>query len=440
MSTNRALLLSFAAAILVGAALLSTDAASAAGEGLPFIDALFTATSAVCVTGLVVVDTGAAFSRFGQSVILALIQLGGLGIMTYSTFVLLLAGKRISLRDRAIVQSAFSPTPIKSARRLLAGIVATTLAAEAVGAALLYAEFGGVPDRLYSAVFHAVSAFCNAGFSLYADSLARFRASPAVNLTVTALIVLGGIGFPVVRDVAARLTGRAKRLSLHAKLALSSYGAMLAVGVVYVYVMEWGNALRGLGYGEQALAVWTQTVTLRTAGFNTLDFANLSNATLFFAIIYMFVGACPGSTGGGVKTTTAALLLAAVRSRFRGENGTTLFQRTVPEATVTRALAVVLASFALLNAATLLLVILETGGVSHGDTRGRFLELLFEATSAFGTVGLSMGVTSGLTFASKLVIVGLMFTGRLGPLTLALAVEPREAKRFAYAEENVMVG
>ncbi|MCA9771931.1 MAG: TrkH family potassium uptake protein [Myxococcales bacterium] len=436
----RALVLSFAGAIAVGAVLLWLPPATVAPGHLGFVDALFTATSATTVTGLVVVDTGTVFTRFGQCVILGLIQLGGLGIMTFSTILLLLVGKRVSFRDRVAVQSAFTHAQIPSMAALLRWVVLATLAAEGLGALLLWVGFRGEPHRAFSALFHAVSAFCNAGFALYPDSLTRWRSDPVINLTVTTLIIAGGTGFLVFRDTVLVMTGRRRRLSLNTKICWITYMALLAGGVLFFGVLERNNSLRGLPLGEKALATWFQVVTLRTAGFNTLDFSTFANATLFFSIIYMFIGASPGSCAGGIKTSTFAVLVAAARSRLSGHLRVSIFQRSVPDATVTRALAIVLASFVVINGAALALMIVQTGSHSHAATRGLFLELLFEVTSAFGTVGLSTGVTPTLSPIGKLIIISVMFAGRLGPITLALATTAGRERRFTYAQENVMVG
>ena len=438
----------FAGAIVAGTVLLALPAASTSGR-LPLLDALFTATSAVCVTGLTVVDTGTRFTPFGQAVILALIQLGGLGIMTFAVFFGLLLGRRITFTDRLVIQDSMHHSPTAELRRLLRYIVAFTASVEMAGAVLLWlrwrSEFPGLRG-VYLSVFHAISAFCNAGFSLFPDSLVRYRGDLAVNLVVSGLVILGGLGFLVNVELRDKLTYRLKGrrahpLSLHTRLALHVTGWLLAVGFLAILVLEWRNLLHGLPLGEKLLAAWFQSVVPRTAGFNTLDYARASAATLFFTILLMFVGASPGSTGGGIKTTTFGLLLSLARARWRGYQRAMMFGRTIPEAVMNRAMSVTLLSWVLASAAVLLLAVAEQGVGPHDASEPRFLALMFEAVSAFATVGLSAGVTAHLGPVAKTVLIVLMFVGRVGPLTIALAAGRRRgAGRYEYAEENVMVG
>jgi trk system potassium uptake protein TrkH len=439
---------SFAFVITVGTVLLSFPFAQA-GAPVSLVDALFTATSAVCVTGLTVVDTGSRFSSAGQAVILALIQVGGLGLMTFAVFVGVILGRKVAFTDRMVVQDSMHHTPKAGVRRLVRYVLGFTLASEAAGAFLLWLRFRSqfpAGEAAWHSVFHAVSAFCNAGFGLLPDNLVRYRGDLLVNLAITGLIVLGGLGFLVnmeLRDQAVlRLRGRrAPHLTLHARLALVVTAALLAGGMVVFLVLEWDNVLRGLPLGERALAAWFQAVTPRTAGFNTIDYGQVSSATLFFTIFLMFVGASPGSTGGGIKTTTFGLLVALVVARWRGRGRATLFHRTIPHAVMDRALLLTLLAWALVSLAAGLLVLTETGGVPHAAADPRFVALMFEAVSAFGTVGLSTGITPSLSALGKLVLVLVMYAGRVGPLTLVLAVGPRQERgRFRYAEENVMVG
>lgn len=441
------LVLSFAAAIGLGTLLLMLPAA-AAGARLGFVDALFTATSATCVTGLVVVDTGTGLSRFGQGVVLALIQLGGLGIMTYSSVFLLALGRRISFRGQALLEDTLGRGERTPVRRLVGHVMLFTLAIEGAGALLLAAAFARTlppGEALYHGVFHAVSAFCNAGFSLNPDSLMGYRADAPVNITVMGLVVLGGLGFLVLDDAkdawAHWRAGRVVRLRLHSKVVLSGTAALTLAGAGGIWLFERVNALAGLPWGETALACLFQSVTPRTAGFNTLDYAALSDKTLFLTILLMFVGASPGSCGGGIKITTAALLGALFRARLLGRRRVSLFRRTVPDATVARAVTIAVASFAFATAAIFLLLAAELGPVPHGASGGAFLEYFFEVVSAFGTVGLSTGTTPTLSTAGRLLVTAAMFAGRLGPLTLAVALGMRgERDRLWYAEENLMVG
>jgi trk system potassium uptake protein TrkH len=439
---------SFTFAILLGTLLLSLPLAQA-GDPVSVLDAFFTATSAVCVTGLTVVDTGTRFSPVGQAVVLALIQVGGLGLMTFAVFVGVVLGRKVAFTDRMVIQDSMHHTPKAGVRRLVRYVLGFTLASEAAGALLLWLRFRGQfpsGEAAWQSVFHAVSAFCNAGFGLLPDNLVRYRGDLLVNLAITALIVVGGLGFLVnmeVRDQAVlRLRGRrAPMLTLHARLALTVTAALLVAGTLAFLALEWDNALRGLPPGERLLASWFQSVTPRTAGFNTVDYGRVSSDTLFFTIFLMFVGASPGSTGGGIKTTTFGLLVALVVARWRGRGRATVFHRTIPHAVMDRALMLTLLAWALVSLGIGLLVFTETHGRPFGEAEPRFVALMFEAVSAFGTVGLSTGLTPSLSPAGKLVLAALMFVGRVGPLTLVLAVGPRQERgRFRYAEENVMVG
>ncbi|HEX9186087.1 MAG TPA: TrkH family potassium uptake protein [Vicinamibacteria bacterium] len=439
---------SFVVVILAGTLLLSLPAAQA-GEPVSLLDTLFTATSAVCVTGLTAVDTGSRYSLLGQAVILGLIQTGGLGLMTFAVFAGVLLGRRVAFTDRMVIQDSMHHTPRAGIRRLVRYVVGFTLATEAAGALLLWLRFRGqfaAGEAVWLSVFHSVSAFCNAGFGLFSDNLVRYRGDLLVNIAVTGLVVLGGLGFLVnleLRDqVAQRLRGRAgPLLTLHARLTLLVTASLLAAGTLAFLALEWDNALRGLPLGERLLAGWFQSVTPRTAGFNTIDYGQVSPDTLFFTIVLMFVGASPGSTGGGIKTTTFGLLCALVVARWRGRGRASMFHRTIPHAVMDRALLLALLAWATVSLAVFLLVATETHGVPFGAAEPRFLALMFEAVSAFGTVGLSTGITPSLSAAGKVVLVALMFAGRVGPLTLVFAVGPRQERgRFRYAEENVMVG
>jgi trk system potassium uptake protein TrkH len=412
-------------------------------------DAFFTATSAACVTGLTVVDTGTRLSPFGQAVVLGLIQTGGLGLMTFAVFVGVALGGRVAFTERILIQESMHHTPSAGVRRLVRYVLAFTLVSEAVGAAWLWLRLReDLPPAaaIWSAVFHSVSAFCNAGFGLLPDSLVRYRGDLVMNLGVTGLIILGGLGFLTsmeLRDhVAARLRRqRPPQPTLHTRLVLLVTGSLLVGGVLVYLVLEWDNLLSGLPVGERLLAAWFLSVTSRTAGFNTVDYGQASPETLFFTIFLMFVGASPGSTGGGIKTTTLGLLVALVVARWRGRGRASVFQRTIPHAVMDRALLLAMLAWALVSLAIGLLVMAESAGVPFRDAEPRFVALMFEAVSAFGTVGLSTGITSGLGASSKLVLIALMFVGRVGPLTLVLAMSPRQRRgRFRYAEENVMVG
>ncbi len=452
------LVLGFAGAIAVGTVLLSLPVAWQPGVRVGLVDAFFTATSALCVTGLVVRDTASTWSPFGQVVILLLIQMGGLGIMTMSTLLALLLGKRIFLQQRLLLQEALGSLDLGGVVRITRYILLTALTVEAVGAALLTLRFllepGTPPGRaLWLGTFHAVSAFNNAGFDLFGlrpltwgdatlvgSSLMPFVADVWVNAVVTGLIILGGLGYPVLADLAlwarARRHGRAHRPSLQTKVVLAVTALLLGAGTVLLYLWERGNpaTLGPLPEGSRWLAAWFQAVTARTAGFNTVPIQALTNASAFFLIMLMFVGASPGGTGGGVKTTALGVIALAVRAVVRGERDICLGVRRVRREALDRALAVTATALFWVTAVILALSSLEDKP---------FLPLAFEAMSAFGTVGLSMGVTPALSDAGRLLLCATMFLGRLGPVTLAAAIARRQAAAqplVQLPEERVMIG
>jgi len=434
---------SFAGAIAVGTALLSLPVASTSGESIGLVDALFTSTSAVCVTGLIVKNTGADFTHFGQLVILALIQLGGLGIMTFSVAMLLLMGRRLAAAHGVAMRQVLDQESGREVQQLLRFIVRVTFGVEAAGAAVLFvclASREGYTARCaYHAVFHAVSAFCNAGFSLYGNSFEAFRGHVGLNLAVTSLIIVGGLGFPVLRDLMVmgrrRRMGEGRSVRLHTgtRVVLTTSAVLIVLGAVLFYSLERGSTLGNAGPGERVLASYFQSVTARTAGFNTVDIASVRTPVLVVLMFLMFIGASPGSTGGGVKTTTAAILFQAMRSAFRRRPEVEFFGRTVPRAAIRRATALVTLSALLLVAGAVALTAIEPGKP--------FEKLLFEEISAFGTVGLTTGITPLLTAPGKLVVIMLMFTGRVGPLTLMFSLlgESRPA-RYKYPETHIMVG
>lgn len=418
---------------------------------ISYVDALFTSTSAVCVTGLIVKDTGGDFTRLGQWVILSLIQLGGLGIMTFSTIFLLILGKQPSLRQDSLLEGSFAHSPTENLHTLIVSVLVFTFAVELMGAACYFLQWTHefpVNDAMFISLFHAVSAFCNAGFCLFSDSFTRYQGHILINLNTIFLIVIGGIGFLVLLEFYQRYgqnkgkNGRQGRaLSLHTKLTLLTTLILIVAGALFFFFVEYDDILKDMNFSKGILISIFQSVTARTAGFNTVDFGLLSNSMLFFFIILMFIGASPGSCGGGIKTTTAAIFFALVRSQLRGEIHTRIMNRTIPKASVTRAVAVVISSCLVITVMVVILLLTQLGGTSHVESRGMFLEYLFEAVSAFGTVGLSMGKTSSLDAVGKLVIIVLMFVGRLGPLTLAFSIRPREiAAELRYSEENVMIG
>ncbi len=446
LSPARLSVIGFLLLIGLGTALLTLPAA-ADGPRLGVVDALFTATSASCVTGLIVVDTGTAFSLFGQLVILALIQIGGLGIMTLSTLFVMMAGRRPALVGRLAIQDAYTHSRDWTPGEILRDVALFAALVEGIGVLVLFFCF--LPDypplqAFYTALFHSVSAFCNAGFSLFSDSLIGYRENWVVNLTVCGLIVCGGLGFLVLSELNRRPLLKRRvwsRLSLHSKLVLSTTAILLTSGTLLILFLEWDNTLASLSPPNRFLGALFQSTTLRTGGFNTLPIGEMANVTLFLFILFMFVGGGPGSCAGGVKITTMASLFLVGLSRFRHHYRPQVFFRTIHESSVTKAMSVVLTAMFIIAAGTGCLLITELGGVPHPESRGKFLELLFEMVSAFGTVGLSTGATGDLTVWGRLVITGAMFMGRLGPLMVALAVtRTTTPPRYYYASERIMIG
>ena len=434
---SRLIAVSFATLVGVGTVLLTFPAAAARGT-VSALDALFTATSAACVTGLIVLDTPHDFSIFGQVVILLLIQVGGLGIMTLSTFGALLLGSSLGLRGERALAEMLDLQTAPTAYRLTRFIVVSTLAVEAVGAVILsfsYLGAGLAPgEAVWRGVFHAVSAFCNAGFALQSDSLVTFQGSPVALLTHAVLITLGGLGFVVLATMGGRLVRhRRQPLPVQVRTVLVASAVLVAAGTVVYGACEWHGTLGGLSAPEKVLNALFQSVTLRTAGFNSVDFADLRGATVLFMLAFMFIGASPGSTGGGIKTTTLVVLLAAIRAAIGRAGTITLFEREVPREIALRSLAIAMISLGIVGGTLFLLLLFEPQP---------FLPLLFEAVSAFATVGLSLGATAALGPAGKLTIIAAMFIGRIGPLTLALLLGTSSARRAAlhYPETRLMVG
>jgi trk system potassium uptake protein TrkH len=438
-------ILSYLAAAFTGTILFSLPAAST-GEPLGVIDALFTATSGICVTGLIVFDTGTQLTMFGKTVLLVLIQMGGLGVMTFSVFLFIFLGRGMGLRGRWIITESFTATPQKDIKSLLRAIFVFTFVAEAIGTGLLYLFWRRAmspPGALFTSLFHSISAFCNAGFSFFSSSFIEYRGSALLNLTVMALIVVGGIGFPVMYQLVQRVRHREKYrrrpLSLHVRMVLWTTVILIASGGLLIFLLERGHTLRALPWHEKLFTALFQSITARTAGFNTLDIPQLGGATLFILIMLMFVGASPGSCGGGIKTTSLAVMGAILGNKIRGKTSVSIFHRTLPEETVSRALSIFILAVVTITAGLIILLITQMGAAY--PSREYFLAYLFEAVSAFGTVGLSMGVTPTLSSAGKIVIIVLMLLGRVGLLTVAYVVTRQERLTlFKYAEEKVMIG
>jgi trk system potassium uptake protein TrkH len=446
MNAGQLAILSFGTVILVGALVLMLPVSNT--RGLGFIDALFTSTSAVCVTGLIVVDTGTAFTPFGQGVILFLIQVGGFGIMTFGTFILFMLGGKAPFPMSDAASGSFLKLRRYSLSEMLSRALVLTLSAEAGGAILLFSRWVReypLQRALWLSVFHSVSAFCNAGFSLFPDSLMGYAGDLTVNFTIMVLIVLGGIGFFVLIDLWDTLKRdpdpAKRRVSFHTKIVFSMTLLLIFGGAAVLYGLEQDHFFARLPFGQAAIRALFQSVSARTAGYNTIDIGRLSDASLFMLILLMFIGAAPGSMAGGVKVTTAGVILIVVLSRLRNISSPSAFGRSVSRGDLEHALSLILLSMFLIGFIVLNLLISEANQPALGHDRRLFMELLFESVSAFGTVGLSTGITSSLNDSGRLLITMLMFIGRLGPLTLVFALERRRAGlSYKYPEEKIMIG
>ncbi|WP_332628951.1 TrkH family potassium uptake protein [Halalkalibacter flavus] len=432
MSPPQILALSFLVAIVIGTVLLKLPISTV--EGISWIDALFTATSATTVTGLVVLDTGSAFTIYGQFIIMILIQIGGLGLMTFAVLIVLILGKKIGLRERLIVQEAFNQTSIGGVIRLVKILLIFTLLIEAIAVLLLSIRW--VPEYgwahgIYSSIFHSISAFNNAGFSLWADSLMGYVGDPVINIVITLLFITGGIGFTVLSDLWH--TKEFHHLSLHSKLMLVGTFVINTVAMLFIFTVEYANphTLGSLALDEKVWAAYFQAVTPRTAGFNSLDIASMEQGSIVFMLLLMFIGAGSASTGSGIKLTTFIIIIMAVWTFLRGRNETVIFERTIRNQIIIRSLAIVVISLLAVFLSILALSITESVP---------FIMIVFEAFSAFGTVGLSMGLTGDLTPIGKEIIIVLMFIGRIGPLTLAFSLARTQKSNVRYADGEVFTG
>lgn len=415
----------FGSAVAAGTALLSLPVARAGEGSASLVDALFTATSAVCVTGLVTVDTATYWSPFGQVAILALIQVGGFGIMTLATLLGLLVSRRLGLRTRLVTAAETKALGMGDVRRVLVGIARTSLLFEAVGAVVLSARLATaydepLGDALWHGVFHAVSAFNNAGFGLRSDNLVGFATDPVVSLTVCVLVVAGGLGFPVLFEL-RREWRRPRQWSMHTKVVMAMTGVLLAVGSVGFLLLEWSNTLGGMSVRGKVVAGAFQGVQPRTAGFNSVDIAQLNPETWLLTDVLMFIGGGSAGTAGGIKVTTFAVLLFVILSEIRGDREVHAFGRRIPREVQRQALSVALLAVAAVVGATGLLMLLTPFSLD---------QVLFEVISAFATVGLSTGITPDVGAAGQLVLTALMFLGRLGPVTLASALALRHRPRL----------
>jgi trk system potassium uptake protein TrkH len=443
--------LGFLFAILIGALLLTLPVSSASGNMLTPVAALFTATSAVCVTGLSVIDIGTDLTLFGQLVVLTLIQLGGLGITTFGTFLLVLVGRRLSVQSEFVLMNSYGIDEVNGLRSLLRWTMGLTFLIEGIGAALLWTRYllhapelhlpPGLWTPLYYAIFHSVSAFCNAGFSLHRDSLIHFQKDPFFLGTVDLLIVLGGLGFLVLYNFITTKFWRRNlktrgRITLHSKIALVATLLLIAFGTLSFATQEWSGALKDLPLAHKITCALFQSITPRTAGFNLVDMSQVTDVTRFTTSLLMVVGGSPGSSAGGVKTTTLVVLIMTIFAMCKNRRETVIFSRTVPYLVVREALVIFLLALFLIF--TTFGVLLWTEAPLKPDDASK---LLFETVSAAATVGLSINHTPLLSTAGRWVIIVTMFVGRLGPLAVALLIGAREeGQRIRYPEEEIVVG
>ncbi|BAQ61958.1 potassium uptake protein [Geminocystis sp. NIES-3708] len=445
MTIARTICLGFIFVILSGSCLLMMPFSTTTGEWGSFITALFTSTSAVCVTGLIVVDTGTYFSFWGQLFIIILIQIGGLGYMITTTFLILLIGKKFDFRQKIAINDSFDRPFLQGSRNLIISVFATTFILELVAIICLFPVFAndyGIRQGLWFAIFHTVSAWNNAGFSIFFDNLMGYHSSIPVNLVITSLIIFGGIGYQVIIEFYFWIIDKFNlkkhhkyEFSLNFKVVTTTTILLLLFGTIAFYITEYhnDNTFATFPVQEKMITAWFQSVTTRTAGFNTIDIGKMTTAGLFISIGLMFVGASPSGTGGGIKTTTLSILINSTRSVLRGQENVVMYEREVPVSLILKATAVVFGS------AITVVIMTFTISLIHPDFQ--FIDILFEVVSAFATVGLSTGITASLSTFAKLALVLTMYLGRVGVLLFMAAIigDPRPS-RIQYPEENLLVG
>lgn len=427
-------LLGFAAAILLGSLLIFLIPQMTQSGEISYIDAVFTSTSAICVTGLIVQDTPTYFTDLGKTVILIMIQIGGLGIMTIGSIFSLMLRRKINIKDKFYINTSFGSKQPFSASKFFMVIAATTFIIEFIGFIIMtlifhFRHFYPIKTSMTFSLFHTISAFNNAGFSLYSNSIESFISDVPLNLVFMFLIITGGIGFPVISEIIT--FRRRKHLSLHAKVVLMLTAILIITGALMFFILEFNNtdSIKNEPMSVKILTSFFQSVTARTAGFNTTNIGKLNSATLFFLIILMFIGASPGSTGGGIKTTTFAAVAASGFSSIRGRNEVVMFKRKIPASLIQRALTLTTVAVTLIIISTTGLLIFEKCSLE---------EALFEVVSAFGTVGLSTGITSALSTASKIILIVTMFIGRIGISTLSIAMAMRSvADKMTYPQDTI---
>lgn len=436
ISPAQIIVLGFLGIILFGAFLLMLPISSAEGESTSFIDSVFTATSAVCVTGLVVLDTGSYWSSFGKFVILSLIQVGGLGFMTITTFGAIIVGKKIGIKNRILIKESLGQEKIQGIVNLTKNIFLGTIIIELIGALLLSTQFipiFGIRDGVVKSIFHSISAFCNAGFDIMGNftSLTAFYSNTVINVTIMLLIIFGGLGFTVIFDC---MTNRKlKRLSLHSKLALTVTAILLIFGTLIILWLEYSNpeTIGDMSMANKLKVSAFQAVSPRTAGFNTIDLAKLTDSSKFFTLILMFIGGSPASTAGGVKTTTIAVLILTMVAFVRNKD-VEVYGRRINYSIVNKAMTIIVIAFFIITLGAMF--------ISIANPELEFMDILFEVVSAFGTVGLTLGITTKLTGISKFILILTMFAGRVGALTIVMALAGRDKKiDYQLPEGNVIL-
>lgn len=433
LSPPQLLVVTFLFFIIVGMGLLKLPFATT--EPISWLDALFTTTSAMTVTGLAVLDTGDAFTLFGEIVVMSLIQIGGLGIMSFAVLIFMMLGRKIGFKERLLLQQALNQTSVGGVIKLVKYLFAFSFLVEGLAVIILATEW--VPEfgwkkGLYVSLFHSISAFNNAGFSLWSDSLMGYVGSPVVNLTISFLFIVGGIGFTVLVDLWKSKTIR--KLSLHTKIMVLGTFMINVIAFMMIFVLEYNNpnTLAQLSLPDKLFASYFQAVTPRTAGFNSLDYGSMERSTLLLTILLMFIGAGSASTGGGIKLTTFVVISLSVFAFLKEKKEIRIFRRTIDQTYIFKALAVSMISVLLVFTALFFLDMTER------DTS--FLSLLFEVVSAFGTVGLSMGITGSLSVIGKWIIIMVMFVGKLGPLTLAFSLSRPDKEKIRYPKEDILTG
>ena len=437
LSPSRKLILGFLFAILLGTFILMMPFSLKEGEKLSFLSSLFTIVSAVCVTGLTVVDVSKVFSPAGDLVIIFFIQLGGLGVMTFSSILFLVMGKRMTFYERELLKEERNADSSGEISSFIKKLLLTVFIIESIGAIILTWEFAKempINTAVFYGIFHSISAFCNAGFSLFSNNLEAYKANPIINLTIGYLITLGGIGFAVITSVIMVIRRGIDRFNLTSKVAIIISMILTFGGMILFFILEYSNSatLGDLNFIQKILASYFQSVTLRTAGFNTIPLGELRNSTIFMCCILMFIGASPGSTGGGIKTTTFGVILFYVIGIVKKKENVEIFNRRLDWEIMNRALAILVLAITYVSIVIMLMLIAENFSPE---------EIVFEVISAFGTVGLTLGITPDLSTFSKLLLIFTMFVGRLGPMTFALAIGETKKKALSkYPKENILVG